>query len=40
VRGFHGAVLAEGAVPLGVLGEVVQRWVGQQRAGGAPNTGG
>jgi uncharacterized protein (DUF885 family) len=40
VRGFHGAVLGEGAVPLGVLGEVVQRWVGQQRAGGAPNTGG
>jgi uncharacterized protein (DUF885 family) len=27
VRSFHGAVLGEGAVPLGVLGEVVQRWV-------------
>jgi uncharacterized protein (DUF885 family) len=37
VRGFHGAVLGEGAVPLGVLGELVHRWVSQQRAGGAPD---
>lgn len=37
VRGFHGAVLGEGAVPLGVLGEVVERWVSEQRAGGAPD---
>jgi uncharacterized protein (DUF885 family) len=36
VRGFHGAVLGEGAVPLGVLGEVVQRWVTDERAAGAP----
>ncbi len=27
VRGFHGAVLSAGAVPLGVLGDVVDRWV-------------
>jgi uncharacterized protein (DUF885 family) len=26
VRGFHGAVLSNGAVPLSVLGEVVDRW--------------
>ncbi len=37
IRGFHGAVLGEGAVPLGVLAEVVQRWVSQQRAPGAPS---
>jgi uncharacterized protein (DUF885 family) len=36
VRGFHGAVLGEGAVPLGVLGDVVQRWVTDERAAGAP----
>ncbi len=27
VRGFHGAVLSQGAVPLSVLGTVVDRWV-------------
>ncbi len=27
VRGFHGAVLSQGAVPLAVLGTVVDRWV-------------
>ena len=37
IRGFHGAVLGEGAVPLGVLAELVERWVAQQRAAGAPN---
>ncbi|MHB8312333.1 MAG: DUF885 domain-containing protein [Candidatus Dormibacteria bacterium] len=26
LRGFHGAVLSEGALPLPVLGQVVQRW--------------
>ena len=37
VRGFHGAVLGEGAVPLGVLAEIVDRWVTSERADGAPN---
>jgi uncharacterized protein (DUF885 family) len=27
VRGFHGAVLSQGAVPLDVLATVVERWV-------------
>jgi uncharacterized protein (DUF885 family) len=31
VRGFHGAVLSGGAVPLSVLGDVVDRWVGAQQ---------
>jgi uncharacterized protein (DUF885 family) len=31
IRGFHGAVLGEGAVPLGVLGEIVDRWVTSER---------
>ena len=31
VRGFHGAVLSQGAVPLDVLATVVERWVGGQR---------
>ncbi|WP_448616783.1 DUF885 domain-containing protein [Modestobacter sp. URMC 112] len=30
VRGFHGAVLSNGAVPLGVLADVVDRWVAAQ----------
>jgi uncharacterized protein (DUF885 family) len=37
VRRFHGAVLGEGAVPLGVLAEIVDRWVETERAGGASN---
>ncbi len=35
VRRFHGAVLGEGAVPLGVLGEIIDRWVTSERAAGA-----
>jgi uncharacterized protein (DUF885 family) len=35
VRRFHGAVLGEGAVPLGVLGEIIDRWVTFERAAGA-----
>jgi uncharacterized protein (DUF885 family) len=34
LRGFHGAVLGEGAVPLGVLGEIVDRWVAGQHERG------
>jgi uncharacterized protein (DUF885 family) len=32
VRGFHGAVLSNGAVPLSVLGDVVDRWVTSRSA--------
>jgi uncharacterized protein (DUF885 family) len=32
-RGFHGAVLSEGAVPLPVLAQVVGRWQQEQSAG-------
>ena len=35
VRGFHGAVLSEGAVPLSVLAQVVDRWMVAQSGGGA-----
>ena len=35
VRRFHGAVLGEGAVPLGVLAQIVDRWIASERAGGA-----
>ncbi len=35
VRGFHGAVLSEGAVPLSVLAQVVDRWMAAQAGGGA-----
>jgi uncharacterized protein (DUF885 family) len=35
VRRFHGAVLGEGAVPLGVLAEIIDRWVRSERAAGA-----
>ena len=30
IRGFHGAVLGSGAVPLSVLDQLVTAWVGQQ----------
>ncbi len=33
VRGFHGAVLSEGAVPLPVLGQLVERWQRGTEAG-------
>jgi uncharacterized protein (DUF885 family) len=32
LRAFHDVVLTAGSVPLDVLGEVVQRWVGETRA--------
>jgi uncharacterized protein (DUF885 family) len=32
IRGFHGAVLGSGAVPLSVLDELVAAWTGQQAA--------
>jgi uncharacterized protein (DUF885 family) len=35
VRAFHGAVLSEGAVPLSVLEDVVERWMAAQAGGGA-----
>ena len=35
VRAFHGAVLSEGAVPLSVLDDVVERWIAAQAGGGA-----
>jgi uncharacterized protein (DUF885 family) len=38
VRGFHGAVLSNGAVPLSVLGEVVDRWTTSESA--VPTPGG
>ena len=31
VRAFHGSVLGSGAVPLGVLDQVVTRWIGEAR---------
>ena len=31
VRAFHGSVLGSGAVPLGVLGQVVTRWADTTR---------
>jgi uncharacterized protein (DUF885 family) len=34
-RGFHGAVLSAGAVPLGVLGDIVHRWTTAQPGAGA-----
>lgn len=43
LRGFHGAVLSEGPLPLAVLGEVVRRWQrsqadsGQSRLAGGPD---
>jgi uncharacterized protein (DUF885 family) len=30
VRAFHGIVLGSGAVPLDVLGSMVERWINQQ----------
>jgi uncharacterized protein (DUF885 family) len=35
VRAFHGAVLSEGAVPLSVLEDVVERWMAAPGGGGA-----
>ena len=32
IRAFHGAVLGNGAVPLGVLEQVVTRWAGEESA--------
>jgi uncharacterized protein (DUF885 family) len=29
IRAFHGSVLGSGAVPLGVLDQVVTRWAGE-----------
>jgi uncharacterized protein (DUF885 family) len=31
LRGFHDAVLLNGEVPLGVLGELVDEWIPEQR---------
>ena len=31
IRAFHGTVLGSGAVPLGVLEQLVSQWVEQQR---------
>jgi uncharacterized protein (DUF885 family) len=33
IRAFHGAVLGSGAVPLGVLDQIVTRWTAHARAG-------
>jgi len=32
VRGFHGAVLSNGAVPLGVLEQIVRRWIAAEQS--------
>ena len=34
VRGFHDAVLRNGSVPLPILREEIERWIGEQSAGG------
>jgi len=36
IRAFHGAVLGSGAVPLGVLDQIVTRWTAGARAGAQP----
>jgi len=36
IRAFHGTVLGSGAVPLGVLDEVVTRWAGDGDGDGSP----